>query len=121
MPDAGGPVVVRVRVPKFKSLRDWVFVMIAGLVLAVLALIDRGGIEAGPTVAAGSTGCQLQVVTDQLNVRAGPSQNAEMLGVLTRGDQVDGTAIVTDGYRQLEAGRWVLTQFLTPLPGSNCG
>jgi hypothetical protein len=121
MPDAGGPTVARIRLRKFKRLRDWVFVMVAGLVLAVLALIDRGGIEAGPAVAVGSTGCQLQVVTDQLNVRAGPSQNAEMLGVLTRGDQVDGTAVVTDGYRQLAAGRWALTQFLTPLPGSNCG
>ena len=114
-------------VPQFgaSTFKGWFFVLVAGVVLAILALIDRGGIDevtgsTTTTTATGVTGCQLEVATDQLNVRAGPSQNAEMLEILTRGDQVDGTAVIVDGYRQLGERRWVMDQWLTPLPGSNC-
>jgi hypothetical protein len=37
-----------------------------------------------------------------------------------RGMRVDGTKVVTDGFRELEAGRWAADQFLAPLPGSDC-
>ena len=60
------------------------------------------------------------MTTDQINVRAGPSQDAELLRMLVRGDVVDGTRIVTNLYRQLEDGTWATTEFLTPLPGTNC-
>jgi hypothetical protein len=40
---------------------------------------------------------------------------------LLRGTQIDATSVVTDGFRELEAGRWASDQFLTPLPGTNCG
>jgi hypothetical protein len=114
--------VARITVPKLEasSFKGWTFVLIAGVVLALLAIIDRGGLNA-ITVADGSTGCQLEVTTDQLNVRSGPSQGAALVDTLPRGAHVDGTPVVTDGFRQLEEGRWAATQFLAPLPGTNCG
>jgi hypothetical protein len=113
--------VARITVPKLEasSFKGWTFVLIAGVVLALLAIIDRGGLNA-ITVADGSTGCQLEVTTDQLNVRNGPSEGAALVETLPRGTHVDGTRIVTDGFRQLEEARWAADQFLTPLPGTNC-
>jgi hypothetical protein len=53
-------------------------------------------------------------------VRTGPSQEAALVETLARGARVDGTRVVTDGFRELEEGRWAADQFLTPLPGTNC-
>ena len=113
--------VARITVPKLEasSFKGWTFVLIAGVVLALLAILDRGGLNA-ITVADGSTGCQLEVTTDQLNVRSGPSPGAVLVETLPRGAHVDGTRVVTDGFRQLEEGRWAADQFLNPLPGTNC-
>ncbi|GAA0947718.1 SH3 domain-containing protein [Pseudonocardia zijingensis] len=113
--------MARITVPKLEasSFKGWTFVLIAGVVLALLAIIDRGGLSA-ITVSDGSTGCQLEVTTDQLNVRNGPSPGAALIETLPRGTRVDGTRVVTDGFRQLEEGRWAASQFLTPLPGTNC-
>lgn len=113
--------MARITVPKLEasSFKGWTFVLIAGVVLALLAIIDRGGLDA-ITVANGSTGCQLEVVTDQLNVRNGPSPGAALVETLTRGMRIDGTKVVTDGFRELEEGRWAADEFLAPLPGSDC-
>jgi hypothetical protein len=92
-----------------RMFRGWGFVLVAGVVLAVLAIFDGGGFSQTPAVTSdGSTGCRLEVSTDQL------------LRTLNRGDVVDGTRIQTNLYRQLEDGGWAVTEFLTPLPGSNC-
>jgi hypothetical protein len=101
------------------TFKGWTFVLVAGMVLALLAIIDRGGLGA-ITVANGSTECQLEVVADELNVRTGPSPGAALVETLTRGMRVDGTKVVTDGFRELEEGRWAADQFLAPLPGSDC-
>jgi hypothetical protein len=113
--------VARITVPKLEAstFKGWTFVLVAGVVLALLAIIDRGGLSE-ITAADGSTGCQLEVAADQLNVRNGPSEGAVLVETLTRGTRVDGTRVVTDGFRQLEEGRWAADQFLTPLPGTNC-
>ncbi len=113
--------MARITVPKLESstFKGWTFVLVAGVVLAVLAILDRGGLnEVG--IADGSTGCQLEVTADELNVRTGPSQEAALVETLARGARVDGTRVVTDGFRELEEGRWAADQFLTPLPGTNC-
>jgi hypothetical protein len=116
-----------------KFFSGWLFVVVAGLLLALYAIVDRGGLAAATGTAAtgsavtanavsdGSTGCQLQVTTDQINVRAGPSQDTELLRILVRGDVVDGLPTVTNLYRELEDGTWATSEFLTPLPGSRCG
>jgi uncharacterized protein YgiM (DUF1202 family) len=100
------------------TFKGWVFVLVAGTVLAVLALIDGGDLRSGE--GDGSTGCVVEVTTESLNVRSGPSQDAELLGTLTQGTKVDATRIVTDGFRQLEDNRWASDQFLTPVPGYTC-
>jgi hypothetical protein len=99
--------------------KGWMFVVVLGLLLAVVALIDRGSLDAAG--ADGSTGCQVEVTTDELNVRAGPAAEAELVGTLARGEVLDATATVTSGFRELEDGRWVADQFLTPVPGTDCG
>jgi hypothetical protein len=104
---------------KRPSYRGWTFVLIVGIVLATVALIERGGVDAA--LADGSTGCTLEVTTDQLNVRAGPAQESELIGELARGALVDGTRNVTDGFRELEDGSFVSDRFLTPAPGTDCG
>jgi hypothetical protein len=108
------------KVPKVSAstFKGWAFVVIAGTVLAVLALVDSGGLRSGE--GDGSTGCVVEVTTESLNMRSGPSQNAELLGALTQGTKVDATTIVTDGFRQLEDNRWASDQFLTPVPGYTC-
>jgi hypothetical protein len=105
-----------------KFFEGWLFVILAGLVLAVIAIFNSGG-SLGQTVgstADGSSGCRLEVTTDRLNVRASPSQDAPLVRTLSRGDVVDGTRIQNNFYRQLEDGGWAAVEFLTPLPGSNC-
>jgi hypothetical protein len=114
--------MAKYKVPKLESstFKGWAFVVVAGLLLATLALIDRGGADLVPSASDGSTGCVVEVTTEELNVRAGPSQNAELLGALPLGSQVDATTIVTDGFRQLEGARWASNQFLAPVPGTTC-
>jgi len=115
----------RIKIPKLQgsSFRGWTFVLVAGAVLTVLALIDRGGaadLFPASSTATGSTGCIMQVTTEQLNVRSGPSQQAELIGSLKQNDQVDATAVITSGFRELTGNRWASNQFLTPVPGTNC-
>ena len=114
--------MARITVPKLEAstFRGWTFVIVAGVVLAFLAILDRGGLGE-ITTADGSTGCQVEVTADELNVRNGPSEGAELVETLLRGTQIDATSVVTDGFRELEVGRWASDQFLTPLPGTDCG
>ena len=111
--------ITRVARPDASTYRSWGFVFVLGLVLAVLALIDRGGLG-DTSVADGSTGCQLEVVADELNVRAGASADAALVETLSRGERVDATRVVVGGYRELENDRWAADRFLAPLPGTNC-
>jgi hypothetical protein len=115
---------------KATSFSGWPFVVIAGLALALLAIVDRGGLNdtittTTPTAPASATaavpgGCRLLVTIDELKVRAGPSQDTELLRTLARGEEVDGTSVQTNLYRQLGDGSWASTEFLTPVAGSNC-
>ncbi|OZM77671.1 hypothetical protein [Pseudonocardia sp. MH-G8] len=113
--------MARITVPKLESstFKGWAFVLVAGVVLAAIALLDRGGLNE-VAAADGSTGCRLEVSADELNIRTGPSPGAALVETLARGAVVDGTRIVTDGFRELEQGRWAADQFLTPLPNTNC-
>jgi hypothetical protein len=104
-------------------LRGWGLVIVSGIVLTILAMLDAPDVSstsAGAT-ADGSTGCQLRVSAAELRVRSAPSTDAEQVEVLSEGAVVDGTQTVTDGFRELEGGKWAADQYLTPLPNTNCG
>lgn len=104
--------------PDANTYRGWGFVLVAGALLGVVALFDRGSVD--PLRADGTSGCQLEVTAEVLNVRTGPALETATVEVLQQGAVVDGTAVVTDGYRQLEDGRWVADEYVTPTSGSDC-
>ena len=99
------------------KLKGWPMVIILGLALALLAVIDRGGLGA---VTGSSGGCELRVTATQVNVRSGPSSQSGSLQVLSQGATLDGTTTLTGGFRQLKDGRWVFDQYVTPIAGSTC-
>lgn len=110
-----------IKKPDPATFKGWLFVVVFGGALALVAMIDRGGdaeLQAYP--ADGSTGCQLEVTVAELNVQDAPVVNAELIRVLRRGAQVDGTRTIIDGFRELEGGQWATDRSLTPLLGSNC-
>jgi len=115
--------MAKIKVPKLNAstFRSWAFVLVAGVILAILALIDRGGLDEIQSATDAAIGCRLEVTDDQVNVRSGPSPESELLETLFRGDEVDGTRVVTDGFRELTDNRWAADQYLTPLRGTNCG
>ena len=106
--------------PKRLHLKGWPLVFILGLLLALLAVIDRGGLDPVAPASDGSTGCELRVTVPELNVRSGPSQQAASVQTLAQGATVDGTNVLTAGFRQLKDGRWVFDQYVTPIAGSTC-
>jgi hypothetical protein len=103
--------------------RGWGLVFLSGIILTALAMLDAPDVSETPAVrsADGSTGCQLRVSAAELRVRSAPSTDADQVEVLSEGAVVDGTQTVTDGFRELEGGRWAADQYLTPLPNTNCG
>jgi hypothetical protein len=110
------------KVPKFQSkqFRSWTFVVLAAGALTALAVLDRGGLGDLTMTANGNTGCQMEVTAEVVNVRSGPSEGATVVETLRPGRPVDATRVVTDGFRELEGGRWAAERFLTPVPGTTC-
>ena len=118
-----------------KKPSGWTLVLLIGLVLGVLALIDGGYSAPGtssatssvagvPATAAGGTAatssCSFLVISNQLNVRAAPAQDAQLVRPLGQGQQVAGTAVQQNAYRQLADGTWAVAQYLQPVAGSTC-
>jgi len=109
-------------------LRGWGLVFVTGILLTILALLDGAGSGGGTatepsadaTATASASGCRLEVTAAQLKVRSGPSTSTQIVDTLTQGTVVDGTRTVTNGFRQLTDTRWAASQFLTPLPDTNC-
>jgi uncharacterized protein YgiM (DUF1202 family) len=101
------------------NYRGWPFVIIIGLILAVLSLIDRGGLGEVTTVVQGQA-CSFTVNGNDVNVRTGATAAAPAVQKLPQGQTVVATKTVTNGFRQMADGTWVLDSFLTPVPGSVC-
>jgi hypothetical protein len=108
-----------------RNYRGWGWVIVAGIVLTALSLLDG---PVGPTATGTATTtsqpaaveCQLRVSAAELRVRSGPSTDSQQVETLSEGVVVDGTRVVTNGFRELSGNRWAADQFLTPLPGTNC-
>ncbi|MEB3372372.1 SH3 domain-containing protein [Saccharopolyspora mangrovi] len=88
----------------------------AGLIAIVYAL----GADRADSGAAKPADCAFRVSADVLNVRSDPHQGAARVDRLNAGEQVEATANVVAGFREIRTGRWTATEFLTPLPGSAC-
>jgi hypothetical protein len=102
------------------DFRSWPFVIVIGLLLTLLSLIDRGGVDAVSSAVTGTT-CSFTVTGDDVNVRPDATATSEPVQKLNKGTTITATKTVTNGFRQLADGRWVLDGYLTPVPGSTCG
>ncbi|MGH3871632.1 MAG: SH3 domain-containing protein [Pseudonocardiaceae bacterium] len=100
---------------KFVKKR-WTWLLAGVVLLYVLALNATRDSAAGE-----SSACRMRVTADVLNVRSGPSPGNRVVGVLTAGAVIPADLTVSDGFRQLEPGRWASQLYLDPMPGCNCG
>jgi len=101
------------------DFRSWPLVIIIGLLLTILSIIDRGGLGDVNAVVHG-TACSFTVNGDAVNVRSGATAASPPVQKLVRGQTVTATKTVTNGFRQMADGTWVLDGLLTPVPGSVC-
>lgn len=69
----------------------------------------------------GSTGCEVTVTADVLNVRAAPDINAEIVGKFNQNAQTGAEPVVQDGFRKLAENKWAKTDFLQPVDATKCG
>ncbi|MCW0214086.1 MAG: SH3 domain-containing protein [Pseudonocardia sp.] len=113
----------RIKVPKLEasSFKGWMFVLLAGTLLAAIALFSGGGFSLTLGGATGVTGCTMKVLPQQLNVRSSPGTEFAPVETLTGGATVDAQRVVTNGFRQLTGtNRWALNESLAATPGSTC-
>jgi hypothetical protein len=112
----------RIKVPKLEasSFKGWAFVLLAGALLAAVALVSGGGFSLGG--ATGVTGCTMTVLPDQLNIRSSPGTELAPVETLRRDTEVDAErGVVTNGFRKLTGdNRWALNESLASTPGSVC-
>jgi hypothetical protein len=101
------------------DFRSWPLVIVIGLLLALLSILDRGGLGEATAVVQGRA-CEFTVNGDAVNVRTGATAASPSVQKLARGQTIVATKTVTSGFRQMADGTWVLDDLLTPVPGSVC-
>jgi hypothetical protein len=101
------------------NFRSWSFVIVVGLLLALLSIIDRGGLAAVRSAPV-SASCSFTVTGDGVNVRSQSTATSPQVQQLAKGDTIKATTTVANGFRQLVDGDWVLDGYLTPTPGTTC-
>ncbi len=101
------------------DFRSWPLVIVIGLLLALLSILDRGGLGEGTAVVQGKA-CSFTVNGDAVNVRTGATAASPSVQKLERGQTVVATPTITNGFRQMADGTWVVDGLLTPVPGSVC-
>jgi hypothetical protein len=123
-------ISIKIKKPTSSTFKSWAFVLVAGLVLAAIAILDSGRLTPVPLVPAadGSTGCQFRVTVAEsvngrrlLNLRSAPDRNAEVRGTLDDGTLVDAVGRPTNGFRELEGRVWAAAEHLTLVSGTDCG
>jgi hypothetical protein len=102
------------------DFRSWAIVIVVGLLLALLSIIDGGGLSQPAAAPAPSPACTFTANGNDVNVRTGATASSPSVQKLSQGQVVTGTKTVTNGYRQLADGTWVMDGLLTPVPGSVC-
>ncbi|GAA1876989.1 hypothetical protein GCM10009836_68000 [Pseudonocardia ailaonensis] len=109
------------KVPKLEanSFKGWTFVLVAGVVLAVVALFAQGSLS-GVT---NSTGCVMAVQgTAPLDVYRNPGTELGPVETLRPGQKVDAQrGAIQNGFRQLVGDqRWAINERLAATSGSTC-
>lgn len=97
--------------------------LVIGAALGGVVILYALGAEEPSSGAQGSDGaaCQVRVNADILNVRAGPSLDAEIVGKFEQNAETDAETVVRNGFRKLTGNRWAADRFLDPLDGAKCG
>jgi hypothetical protein len=106
-------------VPKLEasSFRGWTFVLIAGTVLAIIALLTQG------TGTTNETGCVMAVQgSAPLDVYRSASTQFEPVDRLDPGSRVDAQpGVIENGFRRLVGdNRWAVNERLAATEGSRC-
>ncbi|ETA66296.1 SH3 domain-containing protein [Haloechinothrix halophila] len=95
--------------------------VLAGVLFIYILGDERRGIGGIDVEGSAEPGCQFTVTADVLNVRDGPSTDADVVDKVTRAETVDASSTVRKGFRKLGDQRWAAKEFLTPLPDASCG
>lgn len=90
------------------------------VVVSIYVFGAERGVSAGTDGRSGA-GCRVSVTADVLNVRSGPSIDAEVVGQLAHDTETDATTKVANGYRRIADGRWASDEYLRPVDGARCG
>ena len=91
--------------------------IILGLLLVVVVIVITH--KGDDKTATGSTsGCQVQVNADVLNVHSGPHVTDKVVAKLHTGAIKSATPTVQGGFRELTDNQWASDQFLKPVSGS---
>jgi hypothetical protein len=95
-----------------------IFLVLVGVGIIYLMSANKHA-SAGATGA--SSGCQVTVTADVLNVRSAPDPNAAIVGKFKQNAQTGAETQVQNGFRKLADNKWAAADFLKPVSGSNCG
>lgn len=95
-----------------------VFAFLIAVILIYVFGSDRD-VSAG-TDGSSDADCRVLVTADVLNVRAGPSLDAEVVDQLTNDAETDATTKVTNDYRKISDGHWASDKYLRPVDGAHC-
>jgi hypothetical protein len=90
----------------------------AGVLAIYLYGTDRQPQDAAETV--DPSACRVTVTADVLNVRAGPSVGALVVGKYNQGAETEAEKVVENGFRKLAENRWASDQYLAPKDGHDC-
>ncbi|MGH3875640.1 MAG: SH3 domain-containing protein [Actinophytocola sp.] len=99
----------------------------AGLLVGVLWLYAmgseqrRGDGKDGADTTSSTTQCRVEATVDDLNIRSAPALNPNnIVGTLDSGDQADAQKVEQNGFRKLDEGRWVSSEYVVTVEGRDC-
>ena len=112
-------LVIAIAEPAYPAFVGKILASVPGAALERRAPLDRGGLGEATAVVEGQAFTFTVTGTD-VNVRTGATAASPSVQKLNQGETVIGTPTVTNGFRQMAGGAWVLDSLLTPVPGTVC-
>ena len=75
----------------------------------------------GADTTSSTTQCRVEATVDGLNIRSAPALNPNnVVGELNIGDQADAQKVEQNGFRKLDEGRWVSSEYVEIVEGRDC-